>query len=109
MLAGISALSRAVGCNTMKTQTSITQIILRLLLVTATLMLVPHSARAGDGIPFKGEVNGTTVGVAPDPGGVILTLQASGHATHLGWCFREEVLLFNPLRSEEHTSELQSQ
>jgi hypothetical protein len=81
----------------MKNLTSITQNILRLLLVTATLMLAPYSARAGDAIPFKGEVNGTTVGVAPDPAGVVLTLQASGHAPHLGLCFREEVLLFNPV------------
>src|SRR5215204_930313 len=85
------------GLNTMKTQSSITQIILRLLLVTSTLMLAPCSARAGDGIPFKGEVNGTTVGIAPDPGGVVLTLQGSGCATHLGRSFREEVLVFNPL------------
>jgi hypothetical protein len=77
----------------MKTQTSITQIILRLLLVTSILILAPYSARAGDRIPFKEEVNGTTVGIAPHPDGVILTLQASGHATHLGLSFREEVLV----------------
>jgi hypothetical protein len=81
----------------MKTQTSITQIILRLLLVTAIMILAPHSARAQDGIPFKGEVSGTTVGIAPDPGGVLLTLQATGYATHLGRSFREEVVVFNPL------------
>jgi hypothetical protein len=81
----------------MKTHiTTATNTLLRLLLVTATLMLVSHSARAGDQVPFKGEVKGAAVMMAPDPAGVVLTLQASGRATHLGYCTRQEVLLFNP-------------
>jgi hypothetical protein len=87
-----------VNHNPMKTNTTTaTNIILRLLLVTATLMLVTHSAWAGDQVPFKGKVKGAAVSMAPDPAGVVLTLQASGRATHLGQCFREEVVLFNPV------------
>ena len=81
----------------MKTHTTTaTNKLLRLLLAPA-LMLVSHSAWAGDQVPFKGKVKGAAVNMAPDPAGVVLTLRATGRATHLGHCTRQEVILFNPV------------
>jgi hypothetical protein len=80
----------------MKTHpTTATNKLLTLLLAPA-LMLTTDSSWAGELVPFGGKVEGAAVNMAPDPGGVVLTLQASGRATHLGQCFREEVILFNP-------------
>jgi hypothetical protein len=80
----------------MKNRTSITQLILRLLLVTATLILATHSAWAGDQVPFKGKAKGAVVNAVPEATGVLLTVHAVGRATHLGFFFREETLHFNP-------------
>jgi len=51
---------------------------------------------ASDLVPFKGSATGAVVAVTPDPGGVILTIHASGNATHLGNYQRIEQLLLNP-------------
>jgi hypothetical protein len=71
--------------------------LLTLIVAAFTMNLTTYSLWAAEAVPFKGIVQGTTVGVAPDPAGVTLTLHATGRATHLGRSSREEVLLFNPL------------
>ena len=80
----------------MKTNSSTVSKMLTLLLVAVVLASAPHSILANDQVPFRGKAQGATVGVAPDPAGVVLTVQAEGNATHLGRFSREETILFNP-------------
>ena len=82
--------------NPMKISINATSKIFTLLLAAITLACAMTSARAKDQVPFKGSADGAIVGVAPDPGGLVFTVQAEGNATHLGRFTREETVLFNP-------------
>ena len=67
------------------------------LLLTAVVLAFPvHSTWASDQVSFQGTAEGATVGVSPDPGGVVLAVVAEGNATQLGQFSREETILFNP-------------
>lgn len=67
-----------------------------LLLAAVALAFPVHSTWAKDQVPFQGSAEGAVVGLAPDPGGVVLTVEAQGNATHLGRFTRDETILFNP-------------
>ncbi|HET8669175.1 MAG TPA: hypothetical protein VFM05_00715 [Candidatus Saccharimonadales bacterium] len=47
--------------------------------------------------PFKGNAEGTIIGVLPGPGGITLSGVAEGNATYLGRFTREEQILLDPL------------
>src|SRR4051794_24299317 len=47
--------------------------LLTLIVAAFTMNLTTYSLWAAEAVPFKGIVQGTTVGVAPDPAGVTLT------------------------------------
>jgi hypothetical protein len=82
--------------NPMKNNINAISKIFTLMLAAITLACAVTSARAEDQVPFQGSAEGAIIDVAPDPGGVVFTVQAEGNATHLGRFTREETVLFNP-------------
>ena len=82
--------------NPMKININAISKIFTLMLAAITLACVVASAWAKDQVPFKGSAEGAVVGIAPDPGGLVFTVQAEGNSTHLGRFTREETVLFNP-------------
>ena len=80
----------------MKTNCKTLSKMLTLLLTAVALAFPAHSNGANEQVPFQGSAEGAVVGVAPDPAGVVLTVQAEGYATQLGRFTREETILFNP-------------
>ncbi len=69
---------------------------LTLALAAFTLGFAPYCARAAEPVPFKGNAAGAIVSASPGPGGILVTVLASGYATQLGQFSREESLLLNP-------------
>ena len=81
----------------MKTNRNAVSKMFTLLLAAVALTFLTHSTWANDQVPFQGSAEGAIVGVAPNPAGVVLTVQAEGNAAHLGRFSREETILFNPV------------
>ena len=83
---------------TLITETSKFSRSLTVLMLLAALLVAcgPRPAAAGDQVPFLGSARGAITNVVPDAGGLILTVTATGKATHLGQFSRSETLLFNP-------------
>jgi hypothetical protein len=67
-----------------------------LALLLTTLVTAVASAVAAHYVPLKGSAAGSVVAVNPTPGGVELTIHASGQATQLGQFDRVEELLLDP-------------
>ena len=68
-----------------------------LLLATVTLVSALPAAWAGDQVPFKGRAEGAIASAVPGPGGVVITVLATGNATQLGKFSREETVLLDPM------------
>jgi hypothetical protein len=67
-----------------------------LLLAIVSLAAALSSASAGIQVPFTGTAEGAIASAVPGPGGVALTVLATGSATQLGEFSREETLLLDP-------------
>ncbi len=66
------------------------------LLLAGMALASSPSAWAAEQVPFKGRAEGAITNAVPAPGGIMLTVLASGNATQLGRFSRVEELLFDP-------------
>jgi hypothetical protein len=64
-------------------------------LVMAFTAILSLPATAKDKVPFKGHAEGTVTGAEPVEDGVLLTVSATGQATHLGRFTRDESVVLH--------------